>query len=619
MKIAVIGGNLLGCATTLDLALVQEHDERVFGANPSFSVTLFERLPRLGGNGFKSIAIDDSLRVETGRYRTIPVTAGTFMADLLSAANDGRGTLTLFNNTFAIPGATASRRGRARAAQLARPWREGTYGRVVRSFAAWDWRDDAYHMQHSGWPLLDILYRALNNGIWRSLVLAGLLWSVRRLAETKGMLARSLTLGQCVALFAVFLFSPKSCVAAWQRNYTFWGSTLPMLFQYGITPAISRGSTIGFLKMLSDMNSKNVATCSASASTLVARAGLEAYVRGSGEDYTRIFKYSPDFVKRFLSPIVAWQYAGAKLGDVSSLASHFAMLDGDFSNSDVAERLQVVTPDNATLCTALVEASRATMSVDVKLGTAVTEILFDEESAKYKVIYGDGESDMFDGVTLCASPREGEMVIETPLGTSISELLGYDKDAEAAEGHATQENEYITSQGAEGDGDDEEAAVSPASCSHFAVVVGKAKPEFFRFNTEKRIPDVVQMTHAPGVSRFERIREASDEQPGVYTVLCGADFLSAGILAEMFEEDAELRSYEAMPKSVYKHNPLPTDKEIDECMPHIVLGNRFVYAAGTDKLAKHPEMDAISAVNAASLFSNAVKWSSGDEEVAGGG
>lgn len=612
MKIAVIGGNLLGCATTLNLSLVQEHDERVFQSSPSFSVTLLERSTSLGGHGFKSVPIDDSLRIEVGRYRTLPLPPGTFLSDLLSAANDGRGTVSLFGKTFAIPGATVSRRGKLGAAKTERPWAQGSYGRVIRTFAAWDWKADAYHMQHAGWPLLDVLYRLLDNGIWRSVVLVALVSSARRLSETEGVLARALMLAQCVTLFALFVFSPKRCVAAWQRTYTFWGSTLPMLLKYGITPAISRGSTIGFVKLLNDLNTKNVATCSLSAGSLVARAGLEPHVRGSGEDCTRIFKYNREFVHRFIAPVVGWEYAGAKLSEISSLASHFATLDGDFSNSDVAERFQQVRPDNASLCTALIDAAKATMPVDVKLGCAVTEILFDEESRKYKIVYESGESHMFDGVALCASPKDGEIVITTPLGMSISELFGYDKDAEAAEGHAAQEAVYIASQGGEGE-EEEEATVSAVASSYCAVVIGKANPAFFRFNVEKRIPDLVQMTFAPGVSRFERIREASDEQPGVYTVLCGEDFESAGIFAEMFEEGAELKYFEAMPKSAYTHNPVPANKDVDECMPHVVLGSRFIYAAATDKLAKHPEMDAISAVNAASLFSKAVQWTSGDE------
>lgn len=613
MKIAVIGGNLLGCATTLDLALVEEHDKRVFASSSTHAVTLFDRLPSLGGHSFRSVHIGPSLRVEVGGYRSLPLPPGSFLSDLVAAANDARGTVSILGRVFAIPGAVAARRGRARAVVLRRPWDRGTHARLIRSFAAWDWRDDAYHFHHKGWSMLDLLYRFLDNAIWRSLTLAALLWSVTKLNQTRGTVPRAVVLAQCLVLLAVFLFSPKDVVRSWQRNYSFWGTTLPTLWEYGITPAISRGSTIGFVKMLRDMNEKNVATCSASVSTLVKRAGIEAYIRGSGEDYTRIFKYNTDFVQRFLAPVVGWQYGGAKLSEISSLASHFAMLDADFSNSDAAERLQVVTPENASLCTALVDAARSTMEVNVKLDTQVTDILYDEESKNYKVVYGDSESELFEGVVLCASPREGEMTIETPLGTTISELLGYDRDTEAADEHASQEAEYVASQSTEGVAQ-VEAAVSPVSCSHLAVVVGSAKPGFFRFNSEKDIPDLVQISHAPGVSRFERIRESSNESPGVYTVLCGADFQSGGLFEEIFEEGADLKHLEAVPKSVYKHNPIPTDKDVDDCFPNIVLGNRFIYAAATDKCAKHPEMDAISAVNAASLLSEAIKWSLVDAE-----
>lgn len=619
MKIAVIGGNLLGCATVLDLSLVEEHDARVFSDPSSFSVVLIDKLPRLGGQGFRSVLVDDALRVEVGRYRTLPLLTGTYLSDLVAAANDGRGTIAFLGRTVPIPGAVVTRRGSYGAVKLNRPWEEGTFGRRVRSFAAWDWRDDAYHFQHKGWPVLDLLYKVLDNAIWRSLALAALLWSVGKLNDTRGSMSRAGMLAQCVVLFAVFLFSPKAVVKSCQKNYTFWGSILPALWQYGITPAISRGSTIGFVKLLNDMNNKNVATCSAAASTFVRRAGLESYLRGSGEDYTRIFKYDADFVQRFLAPVVAWQYAGAKLSNVSSLASHFAMLDADFSNSDALERLQVATPDNASLCSALVEAARATMPVETKLEMTVKEVLYDEDTRKYKVVYGEEESDLFDGIVLCASPRDGEMVIETPLGTAISELLGYDKDVEASEGHAAQEADYIAAQGPDATAQ-AEPAVLPASCSHFAVVVGSAKPGFFRFNSEKAVPDLIQITHAPGVSRVERIRESSSTRPGVYTILCGPDFQSGELFEEMFEQGAELKHFEAIPKSMYNHNPVPTEKDIDDCFPNIVLGNRFIYAAATDKFARHPEMDAISAVNAASLFSNAVKWSlvdgQGDEEQA---
>lgn len=616
MKIAVIGGNLLGCATTLDLALVQEHDQRTFGSPDSpFSVTLFEGTNRLGGNALKSVRIDEELSVEVGLYRAFPLHPGTFLWDLISTVNDGRGTLAFRSKRFRIPGSTVTRRGSAAAAPLKYPWAVGSYGRLMRSFATWDWREDAYHMQHAGWPLLDFMHRVLNNNIWRSVALAGVLYAVRELNATKGMAARGFALAQVCVLFLIFLYSPRGVVASWQRHYSFWGTTLPMLVKHGITPAISRGSAIGFVKHLVDMNTKNVATCSISVGTLTERAGLEPYVRGSGDDYVRKFSYNRQFVERYLAPVVGWHYAGAKLSEVSSLAAHLALLDGDFSNSDVGTRISTVTPENASLCGACIEAARETMAVDVRLETRVTEITFDEDAKLYRVACSDGSSEVFDGVALCASPREGEMIIDTPVGTSLSELLGYDRDAEAAEGHAAQEADLRGS--AEGGGfEDLDATIDPGACSHFAVVVGIANPAFFRLNSEDSIPDLVQLTHAPGVSRFERIRGVEEGKAGVYTVLCGPDFEAGGLFSELFEEGADLKYFEAMAKSRYTHTPVPADKTVDGCMPYVVLGNRFIYAAATNKLAIHPEMDAISAVNAASMFSKAVQWSAEEDKAA---
>lgn len=611
-KIAVIGGNLLGCATTLDLALIEEYDRRVFtDSADSFSVTLFERESRLGGHGLKSLHLDNDTIVEVGSYTTLPVPPGTYLSDLISTVNDGLGTIALGTRRIAIPGATSKRRGKVDSAHMSSAWEWGSYGRVVRSFAVWDWQADAYHLIHEGWTLLDLLHRVMKNEIWRSLVLGAFIWSVNQMMAARGRLNRAIMLAQCVVLGAVLLFGPGRVVASWQRNYTFWGSTLPMMWNYGITSAISRGSTLGFVKHLTEMNTKNASTCAVSVGRLMDRTGLEPYLRGSGDDYVRKFKYDRDFTSRFMAPIIACVYQGAKLSEVSSLASHFALIDADYSNSDTAQRLCTVKGGNESLCKALLETAKDTMSVECKLGTAVKMIVH-RENGGYLVRYGDGQEESFDGVVLCASPQEDEMVIETPLGSSLRELLGYDRDLEAAEVHKEQEAEYMASENGAGMGD-EEAPVDEGSCSHLAIVLGSAKPEFFRMVKESRIPDLVQINHAPGVARFERIREVDEEDTGVYRVICGEKFRE-DLLGEMFEEGAQIQHFDKVKKSVYGHRPIPLNKAIDECFPFIVLGNRFVYAAATDKLAKHPEMDAISAVNAASLFSSAVKWSEGEKD-----
>lgn len=614
MRIAVVGGNLLGAATVADLALVQEHDERKFGNadRSGFHITLFERDARLGGNSLRSVVVD-GVHVEVGTARTLPLTNGSFLADLAALANGERGTYAIAGRRFRIPGETCIPRGVAGAATPVRPWAMGSYGFLVRSFGAWDWASDEYILIHRGWAVLDTARKLFNNSMWRSVFLAMFFWSARRLSEAESFVARGNALTASFFFLVFAVLSPKYIVEMWQRQYTFWGSTIPMLVKHGITAGIARGSTIGFLKHMADVNKKNAATCSISVGALLVRTGLEPYVRGTGEDYVKKFQYEKSFVDYYMAPVVALANSGADMAGVNSLASHFAMLQGDFANSEVADRFAQITPDNATICGALVDAARANVKVDVKLNSAVERISLDSSDTTYTITYAGGQTAVFDGVVLCASPGEDEMRIETAVSSSLSELLGYDRDAAVGE-ELLGEPAATEAEEPENDAVAQDPGTELESCSHLAVVLGIASASFFRFNSEKLIPDVVQITHCQRCTQFERVREVSAEQNGIYVVHCGSDFESSGMLEEMFEDGAELKYYQPRGGSKYSLAAVPMNMALDYAMPYVVLGTRFVYAAATDRLSKHPELDAMSAINAASLFSVAVAWESGENE-----
>lgn len=620
MRIAVIGGNLLGCATTLDLALVQELDnERQSDKTTDFEVTLLESQSRLGGSSFRSVALDDGSRIEVGSYRTLPILPGTYLNDLVEAVNDERATISIFNKRIPMPGSIVARRGHVGAAEISRPWSTGTYGSLVRSFAIWDWQSDQYPLRHSGWTLLDLLYRFLNNNIWRSISLAALIYSIEQLRTVvHGRVNRAMMIAQCIALLLLTLLSPRKLISMWQHNYSFWGTTLPLLFKYGITPAILRGSTTGFVKHLSKMNTRNAATCSISVGTLIRRAELDSYLRSTAMDYVNQFKFDHTYIHRHIEPVLLQQSLGADMNHVNALALQFSLLDSDPVNNDAKDRLCTISPENATLCTALVDAANATMPVQVKFNTTVTAIIYNEETKEYDVTYAGGESESFQGVVLCASPMEGEMVIDTPVGSSLCDMLGYDRDKATAQQTAEQQDatHVTTTNAPEGDGDTiQQPAVQPEACSHVAVIAGSARSSFFRFADERRIPDRIDVLHAPNFSRFERMTEVSGDEAGVYIVSVGADFQSSGLKGQMFGQDAKILYFGPAPSNPYSNSSLPRDAHIDDCVPYVVLGTHFIYAKAFRRIAKHPEMDAIAAVNAASLFSSAVQW--GVEEVVG--
>ena len=598
----MIGGNLLGCATTLNLALVQEHDERKFGVSPEFDVTVFERGSTLGGEDLQSVCIEEC-NVEVGRYRTLPLVPGSYLADLVGAANGERGTVTILGKPRCIPGANCVKRGKPESVKVVKPWAKGTYNRQVRTFGALDWESDSYDLEHGGWPLVDMIRNVFQHDGWRWIFVVGFIWAVKRLSVLSDHGERAKALILAATMFGFSLLTPRRIIEMWHAQYTFWATTLSLILKHGLTAGISRGSVLGFFKLISDNNSKNRATCASSVGKLLAKTGLEPYFRGTGEDYTLKFKYNRSFVERYLAPVVALDYQGKSMEDINALACQLALLSGDFPNSDVAERLAQIVPSNATLCGALIEAAKANITVHVSLNTKICNITFDDGEQLYTLAGGNSLLAQFEAVVLCESPKDGEIIIDSPYGLPVAELLGYDRDLVLDEHTGL-------------------PAVTSAS-SHLAVVRGTASPSFFRFTHEKRIPDLVQVVNNEVFARFERVREISNKSAGIYVVHCSAQFKSSGLFDEMFDEGAVLEYFEPRVPSLLPCGPVNDGASPDSVSPHVVLGHRFVYAAAAWRLARHPEMVAMAAMNAASMFSYAVKWATpgdlgdydGDDEV----
>lgn len=578
MRIAVLGGGLLGCATTADIALVQEIDVRKGRSEDGHTVTLFCSEGELGGEDFRSLRIDGTV-VEIGRYRTLPHITGTYLSDLLSLANGENGFVNVLGRMVRIPGDSRTRRGTRGAATLLKPFEVGSYGRLIRSSAPWDFAIDSYGAVHKGWPLLDVLHRILNNEMWRALAVAGLMWSFRRCLEQQTFAKRGAALVIVVIMLGIVVFGPSRVVGSWQRIYSFWGSTLPMLIMHGLTAGISRGSVIGFVNALKENNARNRATCAPSLGVLLQRTGLHMYLRGSGADFTEKFKFDPLFVERYIAPISEGEYPSARFTEVNSLACHFSLLGADYSNSDASSRIATVTPTNSKLCDELLETARATTPVDVRYRAHVSKIAYDDDDCTYTLSLSDGTTHLCDAVVLAECPTLGTLTIDSPRGDELRELLCYDAPRKRR---------------------------GPAT--HLAVVVGAASAPFFRFVNERHIPDIVSVTGAEHFARVERVREVSDDASGIYLVYCSAEFESSGTFTEMFESGARIERFEERALDTYTAKPIESDKTLEDVLPPLVLGSKFIYAAASYAVARHPEMDAMAALNAASLFSTSVNW-----------
>ena len=99
-----------------------------------------------------------------------------------------------------------------------------------------------------------------------------------------------------------------------------------------------------------------------------------------------------------------------------------------------------------------------------------------------------------------------------------------------------------------------------------------------------------------------------DDATVVYVMNGSKKFVSEKVVEEMFEDPAKVVHYEKVALTFYWARPVAQGITVNDSMPPLVLETRFAYAAAARAVATHPEMDAMAALNAASLFSRAVNW-----------
>lgn len=598
MKIAVIGGNFLGCATVLNLALVQESDRRKGHSDVNFAVTLYERADRLGGNSFKTHVVDEDLHVEVGTYRTIAPIPGTYLDDLILAAKGQDGTVPLFR--YIDDAATTYRqRGRSNALKTKSLWASGTHGRIVRTFGIYDAQGDDYWLDHGGFPILNLIHRVLNHGIWRSVAFGLMLSAYKRLASTRGQLPRAMALVNVFLCLFLFIRSPRDVVASWQRKLAFWYTTLGMMLTYGVTVPIIRGSAVGAIRTFSGANKTKAGTICTTPATLASRLGIKEQVQTTGRLFVNMFNLDMNFARKLVEPSVRLLNNGKGLDEVSSLGVQFALIDGDQVNSDAESRLRTVVPNNASLCSAVINTAKGRMSVDVRYGCEVTCVRFDDAFDKYVVTVADGSTEVFDGVVLAVSScgsQSNELVIVSGDGSDVTDMVKCES-VEDRDEEKTENEESLQS------------STQRDAWSHIAVVTGEMRAGYFRYSCESEVPDCLMVTNSPTISMVERVRETTRDRPGVYVVRCGADFKENAIFEKVFVEGSELVYFQRLASAAYDTRAFKEDEDIDQVAPPIILGRRFVYAAAIERMGKCAELDAASAVNAASLFSKVVKWS----------
>jgi hypothetical protein len=632
LRVAVIGGNLLGCATALQLSRVAEADADVVagrrtgplaasGGAPVGAVVLFEARDALGGNQFRSVKVKEAATgvVEVGSARVLTVKNGSGMETLMQTVNGGDGLIKV-GNIFEVkaPWAGTVSRGKKGSVKLLPAVDHG--GLVgngeVGGWAVWEPREDSaaggrFLTRVSGASALDAARAVLDTWAASAGLVACAMYFVRGLLALDPGPERALGLVTPVFLLVVAAVGAGWVMAKAVVAMLFSLSTAMLTWKYGRGVTRMRKITSDFAAHIGRMNENKTAALCLTPDMLLRRVVLEKLPELGAAEIWKRFK-RPKFGEALLEPRVSASYGMRKAEDVHALAAHFALVSTDFGNMEAAKDYKRMDGGNAKLCDSLLEAASANLAVKAVTGTRVTKIVLDEKTMQYAVTTvskAGGATDkeiiaehLFDGVILCANVRGSA---DCP---AIDIVLG-------------QKTNLTSRLGTKGAGVDSSGNSNPTSpASHTAVVHGSLRPEFFGLSREGSVPDRIQVNNSRELSFFERAvspRGTADGR-GVYVIDCSSEFKSpSGIFSRMFDDDAIVLYFEPRMTCQRDVSPIAAGEPRDAAFPNFVLDERLVYAAAGDYLGCHPEMDILSSANAASMFSAAVPWETATSKSAG--
>jgi len=574
MKVAIVGGNLTGCATAhylqaTDKELLSAYEARARASSNSsgilppppekHEVTIFDKRSKLGGHKFVSEVVE-AQDVEVGKFTCLHSEAA-YMEDVLAEKKD------LERDSY---------------------WKSGTGGRTVRSFAVYNWVYGNYSIRHGGFLVLDLLSRILGFGMVRLFFFAVSTYMATVAHGSMRGLPRLIALVRVLILFVVFVVAPRPLLGWINRLLAFVVSTLIGFFSYGMTIAVARGAIKGFVKHFKHMLEYNATSKGITLGHLINRCGLGSYSTHDAEQSFRSFGFYVDYVHHFAESQICCDYADSEqtTRKTSTLAGLLCLQRADVMEG---EKMFRIKGGNARLCVSLAERSRQMLS------STVTGIRHGDREGRaagrrrYTVTYRipaqthDVEED-FDAVIIACVPDLEELTVEYP-GSEP------EKDFGLGAPYVRKPSQNNTSR-------------------WLAVVAGTLDHRYFNHIFARTVPDLIVATECREWSRLECAGES--DQGKVYTLHCADEpVVGEGIVAKLFTNVRDMRARRRI-SSKYTCGPLSDGVNADD-VPAVILSTRLIYAAAIDRIACDPETDLMAARNAASLFSVGVDWKEDEE------
>lgn len=569
MKVAVVGGNFLGCSTAHYLRKVLDERRKSADHNdpmPSDEIVIFEKLSVLGGNKFS-----------TDKAGGIEVLTGT-------AAGSDTSTSPMFSALLKDAG-------------IELPLR-----RAPSDWAIFDWDRDQYR--------LTCLPSRILNAVAASALLRFLLHVF--CVSSTAFFARMFQQGEFQNFLWRYTDVHTTMVGAWMAFLVLAGFGLVPLrilaemynrmimaslvklaarFKYGASLDMAREVVSAFAEHLQTIHENDSSESSITIGHLVARCGLNRYVSKSASERLESFHISEAFRNDILAPVLATKYKESRFRP-NHIANSVVSLLELMTSAPVPAMVrgmvrQLSVNQTKTLCPELLSAARASLQVC----TEVVGVCSDDESPNKYVVcvrtaQGESKKHGFDAVILAAtvdaSTFNAKDVVE-----NLAEDLAQTVDNPA---HAAMEADGSTSRLRQR---------NTAAC--MSLVVGDLQAAYFSRRTASSVATRNYVVNSVDCSEVVRVA------PRVYLVI-SADKLDekSELVSNLFDSVDHIKSWERSPGR-YIASPIRTRDGPD--VPAIVIASRFLNAAAIDRIGDHVELDCLAARNAASFFKEGVvKW-----------
>lgn len=587
MKVAVIGGNFLGCATAFyvrkaldnssESSLSAQNEHRK-DASQSIEVHIFEASNRLGGNKFITRAIPgvaDS-RTPVGSACGVDVNSCPLFSELIRDAN-----IEISSKGTAVPGLIGPQ-----------------------SYGLFHWDQDEFRVVDSDISLLTAASNSLRATLilqlYALLAMAAVLWYLHRLHVRSMQQFLDVMWSQPFPYYAPILcitsillgsgiVPPRALLRLYNALVRQTVVALSVRTSYGADSVSAALVAKNFHNQLRTIaRSKSTAYSAVSLGHLLSRCNLVRYSRMGTMQLLRDTQISAKFVSECVGPFMALDYGDPSFGandESNSVASLLTLLSRSFIPPSLrANALHLDAEVTDEICPELANAARA----QVHLLSRVQEIRSENdenESYSLNIVSADGTQKSLEGfnaVLICAAVcRTGPCTV-SGLERPLEDMLAFRSDHSGLLESTHNGSRW--------------------SSRYSGLVHGSLNVSYFGYGSLQTLPAHITLLESAGL--YELVQVSTD----VYFITCGEKpTKTSSIVTNVFHSVKAVVSWQRCRRHGAEGSPIHVI-DGDDC-PDLILQKRLINVNCIDRVGNHPELDIISARNCASLLQDGVaQW-----------